>query len=351
MAFVFRPKARTTGRVLGLTILAAGLAADASHEAHAQTSDFYKTHKLTLGAPSNAGGGYDTYTRLLSRHMASHIPGNPTIVVQNVPAGGGMALANQVYNTAPKDGSYLGMIRGTVIQEQVYKNPQALFDGRKFVWIGNMNSDYDACIMATASGVATVDDFYRREVIVGASGAGAQSYSFPIVYNELLGTKFKVISGYPGTPERMLAMERGELHGACGITTSTFRAVLSQQAKDGKIKLVAQAGSAKDPAYPDVPNMLDQAKTPEAKQALEFLFVPLGLGRPFAGPPEMPKDRTAILRKAFDESMKDPELIEEAKKLQVDIEAMNADVSAKMVDQLFTTPANVVAKLQAALAK
>ncbi|MGE5539015.1 MAG: Bug family tripartite tricarboxylate transporter substrate binding protein [Gemmatimonas sp.] len=338
-------------RVTGSTMVAVTVAAGATSVASAQSPDFFKSHKLTLGVPSNAGGGYDTYTRLLSRHMAKHIPGNPTIVVQNVPAGGGMALANQVYNTVPKDGSYLGMIRGTVIQEQVYKNPQALFDGRKFVWIGNMNSDYDACITWAASGVKTIDDLYKREVIVGASGAGAQSYSFPIVYNELLGTKFKVISGYPGTPERLVAMERGELHGACGITTSTFRAVLAQPYKDGKVVLVAQAGSSKDPAYPDVPNMLDQAKSPEARQALEFLFVPLGLGRPFAGPPEMPVDRTALLRKAFDDSMKDPDLLADAKKVQVDIEPMNAEQSAKMVQQLFETPAAVVAKLQAALAK
>jgi tripartite-type tricarboxylate transporter receptor subunit TctC len=342
---------RTAGRSAVSIALATLVIAGAAQIARAQNADFFKTHKLTLGAPSNAGGGYDTYTRVLSRHMARHIPGNPTIVVQNVPAGGGMALANQVYNTVAKDGSYLGMIRGTVIQEQVYKNPQALFDSRKFVWIGNMNSDYDACIMSASSGVKSVDDFFKREVIVGASGAGAQSYSFPIVYNELLGTKFKVISGYPGTPERMLAMDRGELHGACGITTSTYRAVLAQPAKDGKILLVAQAGSTKDPALPNVTNMLDLAKTPEAKQALEFLFVPLGLGRPFAGPPELPQDRTALLRTAFDESMKDPALIEEANKLQIDIEPMNADASAEMVQQLFRTPAPVVAKLQAALTK
>jgi tripartite-type tricarboxylate transporter receptor subunit TctC len=344
MTFVSAPRAVA----IGLIMCAVALGTSARAQSAA---DFYKSHKLTFGTPSNAGGGYDTYTRLLSRHFAKHLPGSPTIVVQNVPAGGGMALANQVYNTAPKDGSYLGMIRGTVIQEQVYKNPQALFDGRKFVWIGNMNSDYDACVMSASSGVKTIDDFKKREVIVGASGAGAQSYSFPIVYNELLGTKFKVISGYPGTPERMLAMERGELHGACGITTSTYRAVLAQPAKEGKILLVAQAGSGKDPAYPEVPNILDQATTPEAKQALEFLFVPLGLGRPFAGPPEMPQDRTAALRKAFDESMKDADLLEEAKKLQVDIEPMNADASAKMVGQLFQTPEPVVAKLQAALTK
>jgi tripartite-type tricarboxylate transporter receptor subunit TctC len=311
---------------------------------------FYKSHKLTLGAPSNAGGGYDTYMRALSRHIGNHLPGQPSSIVQNVPAGGGMTLANQVYNTAPKDGTYIGMIRGTVIQEHVYKNPQALFDGRKFVWLGNMNSDYDACVMSAASGVKTIDDFYKKEVIVGASGVGAQSYSFPVVYRELLGMKFKVISGYPGTPERLLAMERGELSGACGITTSTYRAVLSQPAKEGKILLVAQAGSQKDPMYPDVPNILDQAKTPEIRQALEFLFVPLGLGRPLAVAPGVPEDRVEALRTGVAQTLRDPEFLADAKKLKIDIEPMDAAATLKMVNQLYETPAPVVAKLQAALA-
>jgi tripartite-type tricarboxylate transporter receptor subunit TctC len=339
-------------RIIGLVAIGALAATVASAPGAAQdAASFYKSHKLSLGAPSNAGGGYDTYMRALARHISKYIPGEPAAIVQNVPAGGGMALANQLYNTSPKDGTYIGMIRGTVIQEHVYKNPQALFDGRKFVWIGNMNSDYDACIMSTASGVKTIDDFYKREIIVGASGAGAQSYSFPVVYRELLGMKFKVISGYPGTPERMLAMERGELTGACGITTTTYRSVLGPAAKEGKIVMVAQAGTGKDPTYPEVPNILDQAKTPEMRQALEFLFVPLGLGRPLAVAPEVPKDRVAILSKAVAQAMRDSEFLEDAKKVQIDIEPMDGPTTAKMVDQLYATPESVVSKLQAALAR
>ena len=142
----------------------------------------------------------------------------------------------------------------------------------------------------------TIDDFYRVETTVGASGAGAQSFTFPQVYRELLGMKLKVIAGYPGTPERMIAVERGELDGFCGITLSTFRSQLADQAARGKIRLVAQASTRKDKRYPDLPNILDQAKTPEARQALEFLFIPLALGRAFAAPPDTPKDRLEVLR-------------------------------------------------------
>jgi tripartite-type tricarboxylate transporter receptor subunit TctC len=338
-------------RVFGIAAIGAAIGASGILPASAQdAATFYKSHKLTLGAPSNAGGGYDTYMRLLSRHIGKYIPGEPTVIVQNVPAGGGMALANQVYNTAPKDGTYIGMVRGTVVQEHVYKNPQARFDGRKFIWIGNMNSDYDTCVIWTASGVKTIDDFYKREIVVGASGAGAQSYSFPIVYRELLGMKFKVISGYPGTPERLLAMERGELTGACGITTTTFRSVLGQAAKEGKVFIGAQGGAHKDPRYPDVPNILDQAKTPELRKAFEFLYAPLALGRPLALPPGTPRDRAALLEKASMRAMKDKEFLDEANKLQIDIEPMDGAATAKIIDAFYTTPAAVVEKIQSALA-
>ena len=338
-------------RYLIRPILAGGALAILAFSACAQADDaFFKSHKLILASSSNAGGGLDTYARLLSRHISRHIPGNPTTIVQNVPAAGGIALANVVYNTAPKDGTYIGMVRGTVIQEQIYKNPQVQFDGRKFAWIGNMNSDYDACVMWATSGVRSVADFYTREIVVGASGAGAQSYSLPIVYNELLGTKFKVISGYAGTPERALAMERGELTGACGINTSTFRSILSQPYREGKLLLVAQAGETKDPAYPDVPNMLDQAQSPDVREALAFLFAPLSLGRSFAAAPETPNDRVTLLRQAFNAAMKDPALIADAQKQQIDLELMDGETNAKMVAQLYATPAPVISKLRAALA-
>ena len=325
----------------------------AANLAQAQSGEaFFKSNpKLTLGAPSNAGGGYDTYTRLVGRHITRHMPDGMTIVVQNVPAAGGMALANMVYNTAPKDGSYLGMVRGTTIQEHIYANPAVMFDGRKFHWIGNMNSDYDGCIVAATTGMTSIADFYKREVVVGASGAGAQSFSFPIIYNEILGTKFKVIAGYAGTPERVLAMERGELHGACGITTSTLRATLAQPYREGKILLLAQGGGKKDPLFPDVPNFLDEAKMPESRQALDFMLGTQELGRAFASAPETPLDRVSYLRGVFDRTIKDADLLEDAKKLQLDIDPMDGAASAAVIDRMYATPTSIVDRLRAALAK
>jgi tripartite-type tricarboxylate transporter receptor subunit TctC len=319
--------------------------------AHAQdVATFYKTHPLTLGSPNSPGGGYDVYLRVLARHIGKYIPGNPSVIVQNVPAAGGMALANQIYNTVPKDGSYFGMVRGTAIQEEVYGTPQVQFRGRGFAWIGNMNSDRDACIVAAGSGVHTIDDLYKREVIAGASGVGAQSYSFPVVYQKLLGMKFKVISGYPGTPERMLALERGELTGACGISLSLFRSQFSRLVDDGKIRLIAQGALRADPRYPQVPNILDQAKSPDVHQALEFLYLPLALGRSLAAPPQTPPDRLEVLRRATQAAMKDADFLAEAKKLDIDVEPMTADETAATVERLFATPPAAIARIEAALA-
>jgi tripartite-type tricarboxylate transporter receptor subunit TctC len=310
---------------------------------------FYRGHTLTLGSPNSPGGGYDVYLRALARHLAKYIPGNPNIIVQNVPAAGGMALANQLYNTAPKDGSYFGMVRGTAIQEEVYKSPQVQFRGRGFAWIGNMNSDRDACIVAAGSGVHSVGDLYTHEIIAGASGAGAQSYSFPVVYQKLLGMKIKVISGYPGTPERLLALERGEITGACGISLSLLGAQFSRLIDEGKIRLIAQGALTKDPRYPDLPNILDQAKTPELRQALEFLYLPLALGRSLAAPPEVPANRLEVLRSAVLKTMHDPDFLADAKRLEIDVEPMNAADTRAMVERLFATPPAIVARIEDAL--
>jgi len=338
------------GKYLLGAIAGALLAALAGPPAVAEdVAAFYKGHKLTMIASSNAGGSYDAYLRLLARHIAQFVPGEPAIVVQNMGAGGGMVLANHLYNTAPKDGSSVGMLRGTVVQEHVFQNPQAKFDGRKFAWLGNMKFDYDACVMSTASGVKTIADFYTKEIVVGASGVGAQAYSFPIVYRELLGMKFKVIPGYPGTPERVLAMERGEITGACGITTTSFGTVVGEAAKEGKVAMVAQAGSRRDPRYPDVPNILEEAKTPDVRQALEFLFAPLALGRPLAAPPGTPKDRVAALDTAISATMRDKGFLAEADKFKIDIEPSNGAETAQVIDGLYAAPPTVVARIKAAL--
>jgi tripartite-type tricarboxylate transporter receptor subunit TctC len=212
-----------------------------------------------------------------------------------------------------------------------------------------MKFDYDTCIVSAASGIKTIKDFYTQEVVVGASGVGAQAYSFPIVYRDLLGMKFKVIAGYPGTPERLLAMERGEIGGACGITTTSYRTVAGSAAAEGKVLLVAQAGSRSDPAFPDVPNILDEAKTPDVRAALQFLFAPLALGRPLAAPPGTPKDRVAALSKAVVDTMRDKTFMADADKAQIDIEVSDGAETAKIVDGLYKAPKDVVKRVQTAL--
>jgi tripartite-type tricarboxylate transporter receptor subunit TctC len=339
---------RTTFAALVAAALGAG---GAGHAGAEDVAAFYRSHTVTVGSPNSPGGGYDIYLRVLARHVGKYIPGHPNVIVQNVAAAGGMALANQIYNTAPKDGSYFGMVRGTAIQEEVYKSPQAQFQGRKFAWIGNMNSDHDACIVTAGSGVRTIDDLYAREVIAGASGVGAQSYSFPTVYRELLGMKFKVISGYPGTPERMLALERGEITGACGISLSLFESQFGRLLAEGKVRLVAQGAVRAEARYAGVPNILDQAKTPDVRRALEFLYLPLALGRSLAAPPGTPPDRLAALRDAVRATMTDADFLAEAKTLDIDIEPMGAAETAAMVERLFATPAATVARIEAALAQ
>jgi tripartite-type tricarboxylate transporter receptor subunit TctC len=331
---------------VGLLMVGGASLATVKHAVAEVAADFYRNKTLSIGVPNSAGGGYDVYARVLAHHISKHIPGGPNVVIQNVPAAGGMALANQLYNTSPRDGTYIGMVRGTVVHEQVFNTPQVQFDARKFAWIGNMNADYDGCIVSAASGITTLEDFYKREVVMGASGAGAQSYTFPLVYRDLLGMKLKVIAGYPGTPERMIALERGELDGFCGITISTFRSQLAELAQRGTIKLVAQGGVTKDPRYPDLPNVFDEAKTPDVKQALEFLFTPLAINRAIAAPPGTPADRVAVLRNATMQTMKDPAFVEEAEKLRLDITVMGADETASISDKLFTTPPAVVAKIK-----
>jgi tripartite-type tricarboxylate transporter receptor subunit TctC len=327
---------------LALMLLAAGASAAAADDA----GTFYQGRKLTISVPNAPGGGYDTYVRALTEYLPRHIPGNPSIIVQNVPAAGGMVQANELYVTAPKDGSYIGMVRGTVLAEGVFKNPKARFDGRKFNWLVNMNSDVDTCIVSPASGIKTIADFYTKEAVAAATGVGAQSYSFPIAYNKILGMKFKVIPGYAGTPNRLLAMERGEVNSACGITVSTFRSQVAKFAQEGKVLLVAQAGLKKDPRYPDVPNVLDQAKTPEQQQMMHLLLAPLALGRPIAAPPGVPAARVAVLRKAMADTLADADFKARAKKVRIDVQSMTGKETAEAVEALSEASPAVVAKLR-----
>ena len=275
-------------------------------------------------------------------------PGHNGIIVQNLPAAGGLVLVNKAYNTAPKDGTFIAMLRGTTVQEQVNGRSEALFDGRRFAWIGNMNRDNESCIVMRGSPIRSITDLASQE-IVGASGVGAQSYSFPLLYKALLHMRFKVVAGYKSTPDRYLAMERGELTGNCGMATSTILATFPNQFREGQIRMILQAATMKDPRFLDVPNVLDEAKTVDDRQALQFMFDSLELGRPYATPGETPRDRVALLRSAFAQTMMDPDFTLEAKKLQLDIDWTDGDAAAAVVDRLYTTPRVAIDRVRAAL--
>ena len=321
--------------------------------ARAQTlkaEEFYKAQpKLTLGVPAGAGGTYDTYTRLLARFIPRYLPGNPTVVVQNIAAAGGLVLTNQTFNAAPKDGSFMAMIRGSSIQEHVNGNPAAMFNGKSFAWIGNMNMEYESCLVRADGPVQKITDLYDKELIIGASGAGSQSFTFPLVYNALLGMKFKIVTGYDSTPLRVLAMDRDEVMGNCGVNTSSIQATFPEQYKTGKVKVLLQAAMKSDPRFADVPNILDQAKRQEDRQALEYMFSTLELGRPFAVPPETPADRVALLRSAFDKSIADPDLRAEAARMQLDLDTMDHVQTSASVDRLYATPKPVIERVQGIL--
>jgi tripartite-type tricarboxylate transporter receptor subunit TctC len=312
-------------------------------------ADFFRGKTITLGIPSDVGGGYDSHGRLLARYLPKYLPGNPHVIVQNNPAGAGMVLANNLYNTAPKDGTAIGIVRASVLYEQIYGNKAVKFDGQRFSWIGNMNSAQDACVFWTGTGVTKLADFYSREHVLGADAAAGMSYQFPRIYDELLGTKFKVITGYKGTPDRVLAMERGEIEGACGLTTGLVKSNLSRQYAQGKLKVIAQAGLTRDSDFPDAPNMLDQAKTPEQRQVLEFIYAQLQLSRAIAAPPGLPSDRIETLRDAFDAAIADPGLLEEAKRQKLDINPLSGEETARVVRRFFASPAMVVEKVQSLL--
>ncbi len=333
-------------------VLALGLALSApTGAALAQPSEaeFFRGKTISLGVPSSVGGGYDTYARLIAHHLPKHISGNPAVVTRNLPAAGGLVLANALYNSSPRDGTAIAIVRASGLYEELFGNPAVKFSSLKFNWIGNLNSTHDTCVFARAAGIRTPKDLYARTTLIGASGVGAMAYSLPTIYNDVLGMKFKVIMGYPGTPERVIAMERGEIEGACGMTTSLIKSSLAAPFREGKLTLVLQAGLTKDAEFANVPNVLDEAKTPEQRSALEFLFGQLELDRALAAPPDLPAERLATLRAAFDAMTGDAEFLDEVRALKLDVRPLKGEETTAVIRRLFATPRLAIERVRAAL--
>jgi tripartite-type tricarboxylate transporter receptor subunit TctC len=301
-------------------------------------ADFYKSRNLDLYIGYSVGGAYDLYARTIARHLGKHIPGNPTIVPKNMEGAGSLRLANWIYNVAAKDGSALGTIgRGTAF-DPLLGSKGAQFQADKFTWIGSANNEVSVCVAWKTSGIARLEDTLTKELVVGGTGQAADTDQFPRILNGVLGTKFKVVTGYPGGNDVTLAMERGEVKGRCGWSWSSVVSTHKRWIDDGSIIVLVQLSLNKHPDLPDVPLVMDFAKTDDQRQIFKLIFARQVMGRPFLAPPGVPKDRAEALRQAFDATMKDPEFLADAEKAQLEITSVTGAAVETLVKETLATP-------------
>jgi tripartite-type tricarboxylate transporter receptor subunit TctC len=312
--------------------------------------DFYAGRTITLSTHTGPGGGYDTLLRLISRHLGRHIPGTPSIIVSNQPGAGGLTAFNYAARIAPQDGTFLTLVgQGLLIFEPTGQaGLQASLGDMN--WIGNSSQSPNVTAVWHTSPVKTIDDAKRVEATMGSTGAGAPDAQMPRVYNTLLGTRFKVVTGYTGGAQINLAMERGELDGRGTNTWPSYKSTFADAVRDRKIVPLVQIGLKKDPDLPNVPLLTDLvAGDAQREPVARFLSLTTAISRPLAAPPRVPAERVALLRRAFDATMRDPEFLAEAARLQVDIDPMTGEEVATAIRQILSTPADVIARTQTAL--
>jgi len=305
----------------------------------AQTpADFYRGKSLDLYISSSVGGGYDAYARMLARHIGRFIPGNPIVVPKNMEGAGGLRLANFLYNAAPRDGTTFATIyRGTVF-DPLLGGKGAQFDATRFTYIGSANDEVSVCVAWHTAGVATYQDVLARELVVGASGFSADTYQFPKIANAVLGTRFKIISGYPGGNDIDLALERSEVQGRCGWSWTSLKATHRSWIGEKKINVLFQMGLSKHPDLPEVPLILDLADSDLGRAILKLVFARQVMAWPYLAPPGLPAERTAALQRAFMETMADKEFLADAEKSLLEIRPVAGEDIQRLVAHIYDTP-------------
>jgi tripartite-type tricarboxylate transporter receptor subunit TctC len=320
-------------------------------QAQDAVAEFYAGKQVRFIIRSGVGGGYDQYARLLGRHIGKHIPGKPTVLPVNMPGGGGIRAANYVAKIAPQDGTILTIVsQGLPVDQALGLNPTFQADLRDFHWIGNMSSSNQLMVTWHTSPSKTWADFFKRETTIGSTQAGSISVQMPAIYNNILGTRIKIIFGYPDGRDVNLAMERGEVEGRATNPWASYVAVTPEYVQKKWIIPIIQVGMTKDPDLPDVPLLREQkARTPEDQAVLEFMSKATVVGRPIATTPGVPADRVAALRRAFDLTLKDPEFIKEAQTQRAEIDAMTGAELAQIVNELIAAPADLRDRVKLAI--
>src|SRR5215217_3026664 len=323
---LFEPKSC----ILAVALLAVPAAA------HSQTvAEFYKGKTVNVYIGVGVGGEYDIQARLVARHIGKHIPGNPTVVPQNMTGAGGLRMINYLYNVAPKDGANIGMIANAFPAMQAVGIPGVQFDAARMQWLGAIAAGVETMAVWHTTGVKSIEDARKREVVAGASARGAITFIYPQMMNEFLGTKFKIVTGYPGGNQINLAMERAEVQ-ARNNTWSSWKATKPTWLRDKFITVIVQAG----PRAPDLdaPPIESFAKTPDDRKLIELVTSGTHLGRPMATTPDVPADRLKALRDAYRATMADPEFRAESEKSGFEIDPVYGKDMQKIVEKIMSTP-------------
>lgn len=317
-------------------------------------SDYFAGKTLTLLVGTGAGGGYDTYGRVVTRHMVKYMPGQPTIVVRNQPGAGSGTAAAALFNTAPKDGTWFGIVfPGIIIGPILDPKSQTTFDVTKFSYLGSADSGMRVCITYEKSPTKTFEDARKRKTIMGASAAGGSTRDYTYMLNHIAGSQFEVVAGYKGTADIFLAMERGEVDGMCGLDWSSLKAQRSDWIKSKKLNILIQTGLEPEDELVKlgVPEMWRYVTSAEDKAAGELIVSQQVFGRPFIAPPGIPDVALKILREAFDKTMKDPEFLADATKVRIDINPTNGEKVQDLVTRIFATPPKTVERAKRIITK
>jgi tripartite-type tricarboxylate transporter receptor subunit TctC len=330
-------------------VAAAVLVLSASLAGAQSPAEFYRSKNVDLYIGTSVGGGYDAYARTLARHIGKYIPGNPAVVPKNMEGGGGIRLANFLYNAAAKDGSMIATFnRGTAF-DPLLGNRAAQFEANKFNWIGSINNEISICALWHTTGVTTVEQLRTTEVLVGASGPSADTFQFPKIVNGVLGTKFKIIAGYPGGADIDVAIERGEVQGRCGWSWTAVKATRRHWLDEKKINIVFQMGLGKHADLPNTPLIMDLVKSDDERAIFKLIFGRQVMAWPYAAPPGVPKDRTDVLRAAFVATTKDKDFLADAARSRLDVAPVPGADIEKLLQEVYATPAAIAQRTTALL--
>jgi tripartite-type tricarboxylate transporter receptor subunit TctC len=335
-------------RSFGLAAFAAALCT-ASAVLADPVADFYAGKSITLIISTGAGGGVDTNARIVARHLGNHIPGHPSVVPKNMTGAGHLQATNYVYGQAPKDGTTIAALLPAFVGYQVLDGKGAQYDVRNFNFLGSSDVENANLYTWHDLGIKKIEDVKTREVLMGATGAGSYTMLYPTLLNNVLGMKFKIVAGYKSTNEIHLAMERGEVSGRAGNFFTSLKSQNPDWLRDRKIDMLLQFGAVRDPEWPDVPLLTDLATNDEQRQIFKVFSAEVALGKVFVTTPGVPADRLAALRKAFEETLRDPAYIEDAKRAEMLVRPLSHERAKAMADEIVSLSPEMIAKAKAAM--